>query len=299
MKVRLGTRRSPLAAWQANAVAERLRAQGAVVEMVFVTTAGDRDRHTPLARIDQDGIFTRQLEEALLDGTIDLAVHSLKDLPTTLPPGLVLAATPFRHDPRDALVSRTGLRLATLPAGARVGTSSLRRAAQLRAARPDLRVEPLRGNLDTRLAALRERCDAIVLALAGLLRLGRRDWPVVPLTAAEMLPAAAQGAVGVEARQDDRPHLALVRALDAPQVRRAVETERAFLRRLGGGCRLPAGALAEVAGAQVRLRGAVFSPDGRCAFRGALVGEVVTIGDRLADQLLAAGARDLLAERRP
>jgi len=298
--VRVGTRRSALALWQAHWVVERMKRHTPhlQVQVVEVHTLGDRRRDLPLSQAGGVGLFVKELEQALLRGEIDLAVHSLKDLPTRLPPGLALAAVPERGDPRDAVASRTGLPLARLPTGALVGTSSRRRAAQALALRPDLRIADIRGNVDTRLRKVEEgKYDAAILAVAGLIRLGRADRITEILPPEIMLPAVGQGALAVEVRADDKRIRSLVAPLDHPPTRAAVTAERAFLARLGGGCHAPVGAYAEVDGHQIRLRALVASPDGRTIVRGARQGttsEAEAVGRALAEDLLARGADALV-----
>jgi hydroxymethylbilane synthase len=298
--LRIGTRGSPLALWQANHVAAHLRALagGRPVELVRIQTAGDRITDVALSQIGGDGLFTKELQRALLDGTADLAVHSLKDLPTLPVEGLTLAAVPRRGPTGDALVSRRHGAVDRLPHGATVGTSSLRRRAQLLHRRPDLRLVDMRGNVETRLRKLEEQgLDALVLAEAGLERLGLGAAVTEILDPAWMLPAVGQGALGLECRMDDRENRALVEQLNDPATRQAVLAERAFLRGLGGGCLVPIGAAAKVDGETLMLRGAVLAPDGSERVADALsgpVGEAESLGQRLADELLARGARRLL-----
>jgi hydroxymethylbilane synthase len=233
------------------------------VEIRVVSTTGDRVRDRPLAEIGGKGLFTKEIEDGLLDGTLDLAVHSMKDVPTLLPAGLVIAAMLPRADPRDALIAKGARTIGALPAGAVVGTASLRRAAQLLAARPDIRVVPLRGNVGTRLAKVEAgEVAATFLAVAGLVRLGLPEAASAPLEPDEMLPAVAQGAVGIETRAgDEELHALLARASDSPTFR-CVVAERAFLAALEGSCRTPIAALAELAGGRVRFAGLVARPDG-------------------------------------
>lgn len=253
--LRLGTRRSALARTQSGHVATWLRAHGYDVDLVDIVTEGDVSR-APLTQIGGTGVFASALRHALHAGSVDLAVHSMKDLPTAAEPGLVVAAVPPREDPRDALCARDGLTLAQLPEGAAVGTGSPRRAAQLRVVRPDLRVVPLRGNVDTRLAAVREgRLDAVVLAGAGLARLGRLEQATELLDPAVMLPAAAQGALAVECREDRDDVRAALAALDDADTRAATTAERALLARLEAGCTAPIGALAVVTADGLELEG--------------------------------------------
>jgi hydroxymethylbilane synthase len=305
--LRIATRRSKLARWQTDHIAARLRAAhpGLTIEIVEVVTTGDRVPDVKLSLIGEHGVFTKELEQALLAGSADLAVHSLKDLETTLPAGLELLAIPERADPRDALVSRGGLRLAELPTGARIGTSSIRRRAQLLALRNDLIFADLRGNVPTRVAKLAtgegggEELDAIVLALAGLERLGLVEQVAEVLDPERCLPAVGQGALAVEGAGDDRRLRELVAVLDHPPTRLAVLAERAFLRRLRGGCQVPAGALGHVAGDRLGLDGVVCPLDGSALFREVAVGPIAeseAIGDRLAEDLLAQGADRVMAQ---
>jgi len=236
--LRIATRGSRLARWQAERVAGRL---GGDTELVIVSTTGDQRTDVPIWTIGGTGVFVKEVQQAVLDGRADLAVHSAKDLPSETAAGLVLAAIPERADPRDALV---GSRLDDIPAGGRIGTGSVRRQAQLAALRPDLRFESLRGNIETRVAKAAD-LDAVVVALAALERLGLADRATEVLEATRMLPQVAQGALAVECRADDAATAARLALLDDPAARPAVEAERAFLRRLGGGCDLPCGALAE------------------------------------------------------
>lgn len=304
--LRIGTRRSALALWQTHHVRDALRAHhpGLPIEIVHLTTTGDRVIDRPLPEIGGKGLFTQELEDALRAGTIDLAVHSLKDLPTEMPGAFALAAILARADPFDALVSREGLPLDALPPGATVGTSSLRRRAQLLAARPDLTTDSLRGNVDTRLRKASDPAgpyDAIVLAVAGLDRLGRRDAITQVLDAAIMLPAPGQGAVAVQCRADDDRARALLAPLDDAPTRVAVMAERAFLARLDAGCRLPVAALATLDGGSLRLAGRVSRLDGAQTITvtgAASPAEADDLGARLAGEALAQGAEALLAEVR-
>jgi len=300
MTVRIATRRSALAKWQANHVASLLRGReaGLDVRLLELMTKGDRILDVPLAEVGGKGLFVKEIEDALLRGDAEIAVHSMKDLPALLAPGLVIAAVPVREDPRDALVSR-GQRLEELPHGARVGTASLRRAAQLRAVRPDLRVETIRGNVQTRLRKVEEGFDAVVLAHAGLKRLGLADKVVQVFSAEEMLPAVAQGALAIEARQADPETLRRLAPLEDATTRHQVEAERALMRRLEGGCQVPLAAHASVEGGTVRLRALVASIDGTRVVRGERSGPVedaAGVGLSLAEDLLGRGADAILAE---
>ncbi|HOL70353.1 MAG TPA: hydroxymethylbilane synthase [Bryobacteraceae bacterium] len=290
----IGSRGSQLALWQANWVKARLEEAGHACRIEIIKTTGDKITGVPLAKVGVKGLFTKEIEEALLDGRIDVAVHSMKDLPTELPAGLRVAAIPVREDARDALVGR---RLAELPAGARVGTSSLRRVAQLRAARPDLVIESVRGNIDTRLRKLDEgQYDALVLASAGLKRLGWEDRIAEFLTEDVMCPAVGQGALAVETREEGAAAEACSR-LDDAATRAAVDAERAVLRALGGGCQVPIGAHARVTGGELDLVAIVAAPDGsqivRSSTRGSAA-DAAVLGEKLGKALLAAGGARIL-----
>ena len=242
MNLRIGSRGSQLALWQANHIAGLLRTQGHSAEIEIIKTTGDRLQEVTFAQVGSKGMFTKEIEEALADGRVDLAVHSLKDLPTELPEPFVLAATPARVDPRDVFVSVKHANLAALPGGAKVGTSSQRRRAQLKALRPDLVAVEFRGNVDTRLRKLAEgQVEAILLAAAGLDRLGKTDWVRERLDPADFCPAAGQGALGIEARKGDGATLEALTFLDHADTRFAVTAERAALAALGGGCQVPIG----------------------------------------------------------
>jgi hydroxymethylbilane synthase len=242
MKLRIGSRGSQLALWQANHIAALLRGQGHEVEIEIIKTTGDRLQEVTFAQVGTKGMFTKEIEEALAEGRVDLAVHSLKDLPTELPAQFALAATPQRVDPRDALVSVRFGSLAELPQGARVGTSSQRRRAQLKALRPDIQAVEFRGNVDTRLRKLAEgQVEAILLAAAGLDRLEKTEWVRERLEPKDFCPAAGQGSLGIETRKDDAATIAAVAFLDDADTRFAVTVERAALGALGGGCQVPIG----------------------------------------------------------
>lgn len=305
MTVRIATRRSALAKWQANHVRDLLMARepGLAVELLELMTRGDKILDVPLAEVGGKGLFVKEIEDALLRGEAQVAVHSMKDLPAELAPGLIIAAVPPREDPRDALVSK-GQRLDQLRQGARVGTASLRRAAQLKCVRPDLQIETIRGNVQTRLRKVEEGFDAVVLAYAGLRRLGL-DGAVVEVFEPEvMLPAVAQGALAVEARADDAATLRRLAPLDDLVTRHQVEAERGFMRRLQGGCQVPLAGFAKVKDGTVSIRGLVASLDGGQVIRGERSGPVAQageIGDALAAELLSRGADAILAsiERGP
>lgn len=297
--IRIGTRASALALAQASSVATALRAQGHEVELVPMRTEGDRLAAASLATVGGKGLFVREIEEALLAGAVDVAVHSLKDLPAEQPEGLVLAAFPPREDPRDVLVSRTPGGLAALRAGAVVGTSSPRRRALVLAARPDLAVEPLRGNVDTRLRKLETgACDATVLAAAGLHRLRVTPPNTEPLPIDTFVPAIGQGVLGLEAREDDARVRAAVTVLDDRATRACAVAERAFLARLGASCVTPVAAHAALDGDMLTMRALVVSEDGRRLLResgSAAPGDAEALGRKLADGLLGQGAASMVA----
>ncbi len=302
MRLRLGARGSALSLAQAALVARSLAAAGVETDVVTVRTTGDR-LSAAGSPIGWKGDFTRELDEALFAGGIDLAVHSLKDVPSSIPAGLTLAAVPPREDPSDVLIAHPSRKLADLPDGARVGTSSLRRRAQILAKRPDLEVVEARGNVDTRIRRLEEgRWDAIVLARAGLARLGRLDRISEIFPQSVLLPAPGQGALAIVARAGDSDTCAVLSLLNDAGSRSEVDAERAFLAGLEAGCRAPVAARARVTEDRLELSGAVFSPDGLRALRDALEGlsrAAESIGRVLAERLLAAGAGDLIAAARP
>lgn len=298
-QLRIGTRGSALALAQANWVKTRLlkTAPALSIEIRIIKTSGDRLPDLPLADLGGKGVFTKEIEEALLREEIDFAVHSMKDLPPRLPAGLVIAATPKREDPRDALVTRANHVFYTLEPGSRIGTGSLRRQAQLLHARPDLVVVPIRGNVDTRLRKLDQgEVDALVLAAAGLKRLGREERIAEYLTDEICVSAAAQGCLGIEAREQSRVRDQLAFLHDSGAYIE-VAAERAMLDRLGGSCRVPIGARARFDSGKVHLLGVVASPDGKRLCRSDLTGEVneaVELGSRVAEELLKQGAAELL-----
>ncbi|WP_353952700.1 hydroxymethylbilane synthase [Knoellia sp. S7-12] len=301
MTLRLGTRRSVLATTQSTWVADQLRGLGHDVELVEITTEGDRDRTTPLATLGGTGVFVSALRDALREGTVDLAVHSLKDLPTTPEDDLVVAAIPPREDPRDALVARDGLTLGELPPGSTVGTGSPRRRAQLEALGLGLDIRELRGNVDTRLGRVTSGdLDAVVLAQAGLARLGRTAVVTEVIDPIQMLPAPGQGALAVEVRADDVVARDAVSLLDDADTRACVDAERAVLAELEAGCSAPVGALAEIVlgdeGDELSLRAVVASPDGTGDIRRSATGrptDAEAVGRGLARLLLEDGAADL------
>jgi hydroxymethylbilane synthase len=296
MNLTIGSRGSQLALWQARWVSARLAELGVETTIEIIRTTGDRITDVPLAKVGSKGLFTKEIEEALLAGHVDLAVHSLKDLPTILPDGLTVAAIPQREVPFDALI---GCTLDSLPPGARVGTSSLRRSAQLKRLRPDLILEPVRGNLDTRLRKLDEgQFHAILLAGAGLRRLGWGERIAELLPPDRMCPAVGQGALAIETRDDHGPAFEVCSKLDHPPSRAAVTAERAVLAALGGGCQVPIGAHAVVDGQNLQLRSVVIHPDGQPLFADQCSGplsEASALGAAAAARLLDSGARAILA----
>ncbi len=300
--IRLGTRTSALARWQAEWVAARLEALGLIVELVPITTTGDRKQAGSIGALGSQGVFTKEIQQALLEWRIDLAVHSLKDLPTEPIAGLALAAVPERESVRDVLVCRSARSLADLPQGARIGSGSLRRRAQLLHHRPDLEVVDIRGNVDTRLAKLDAgHYDAVMLAEAGLKRLGladriteRIDWPI-------MLPAIGQGALGLETRSDDDATRSALRPLDHLESHAAVVAERAMLAALHGGCLAPVAAWGRFEAGNLVLTGRVLRVDGSLqieATERASRGEAQALGELVAERLIAQGAADLMGEAR-
>jgi hydroxymethylbilane synthase len=328
-RLRIATRKSQLALWQAEHVSALLRAAhpGLEIELVPLLTQGDRIQDRSLAAIGGKGLFIKELEVALDDLRADIAVHSMKDVPADLPDGLIIGAVLKRADPRDALVTTSGIaRLEDLPQGAVVGTSSLRRQAQIRALRPDLSIEPMRGNVDTRLrkldagqvagaehdgstaataaaaaAAGGKRMDAIVLACAGLIRLGLVSRITARLDPKICLPAVTQGVIGIECRQSDSSTLQYLQALEDPATRKVMDAERAFAARLGGSCQSPIAAYAELEAGGITLRGLVAEPDGSRLLKSAMSGSAenpAALGRELAERILAAGAGPLLERLR-
>jgi hydroxymethylbilane synthase len=297
--IRIATRRSPLAKWQANHVSALLRANepGLEVRLHEVVTRGDKILDVPLADVGGKGLFVKEIEDALLAGEAEIAVHSMKDLPAVLADGLVVASVPVREDPRDALCSPRWKTLAALPKGAKVGTSSLRRVAQLKALRPDLEMHMVRGNVETRLRKAAAELDAVVLAYAGLRRLGLAEHATHVFSTDEMLPAVAQGALALEARRADAATLARLAKLEDADTRVRTEAERGFLARIEGGCQVPIAGHATVEGGQVRLRALVASLDGTRVIRGERNGPAAgarKMGEALAEELLSKGAGEIL-----
>jgi hydroxymethylbilane synthase len=300
--VRIATRQSPLALWQARHVGALLTHQHPGLEVSFVemTTAGDRFLSAPLSTVGGKGLFVKEIEQSLLDGRADLAVHSLKDMTSVLPAGLLLAAVPQREDPRDAFCSPAGLSLDMLPKGARVGTSSLRRSCILRSRRPDLEIVSLRGNVQTRLARMRELgLHGAVLAYAGLKRLGLETEISEVLPTSISLPAVGQGVLAIQCRTEDAEVRSLLSPLEDSLTRVAVTAERAFMARLEGGCTVPLAGHATVEGGTVRLRGLVGRPDGSKVVEAERSGPVETalaVGEALAEELLSRGAAEILRD---
>jgi hydroxymethylbilane synthase len=299
--IRIATRRSPLAKWQANHVSDLLRRNepGLEVRLHEVVTKGDKILDVPLADVGGKGLFVKEIEDALLAGDAEVAVHSMKDLPALLAEGLVVAAVPEREDPRDALCSPRHRTLDALPKGAKVGTSSLRRSAQLKAIRPDLEIQVVRGNVETRLRKASEELDAVVLAYAGLRRLGLAQHATYVFSPEEMLPAVAQGALALEARAADAATLKRLAALEHPETRIRTEAERGFLARIEGGCQVPIAGHATVEGGQVVLRALVASLDGTRVIRAERSGppaEARRMGAAVAEELLSKGADAILRE---
>ncbi len=301
MKLTIGTRGSPLALWQARHVAARIRIAHPEleVELLTIKTQGDKILDTPLALIGGKGLFTKEIEEALLDRRVDLAVHSMKDLPTELPGGLQLTAVLEREDPRDVFVSRNGEALNALAPGSRIGTSSLRRKAFLLSRFPHLTIEPMRGNVDTRLNKLHsQNLAGAVLAAAGIKRMEFEDRITSFLDPDLMIPAIGQGAMGVETRENDPVVEDVVRGLNHRATAFCVRVERAFLRRMGGGCQVPMAAHAILEGDQAKVVAAVVHPDGKPAIKGVIHGPLgdTAMGTRLADSLIAEGADGILKQ---
>lgn len=299
MKLTIGTRGSPLALWQARFVAAEIEKShsGVQVELVIIKTRGDKILDTPLAVIGTKGLFTKEIEDALLDGRVDLAVHSMKDLPTELPEGLHVAATMRREDPRDVFISRDGRHLNELEADARIGTSSLRRRAFLLNRYPGFEVIPIRGNVDTRLRKIEtENLSGAILAAAGIIRTGFRDRITSYIEPEDMIPAIGQGALAIETREDDSETNAMIAVLDHPQTARCVAVERAFLRRMGGGCQVPMAAHCTTTGESISVIAAVVHPDGSPMEWDSYDGPDGTpsVGTNLANMLIAQGADDIL-----
>lgn len=301
-EIKIGTRASLLAVTQSTWVKEQIEKQhpGTTVELVKITTKGDKILDVPLAKVGGKGLFVKEIEDALLDGRADLAVHSMKDVPTDLPGGLHLAIVTERENPQDAFISKKYTNVLDLPQGATVGTSSLRRKSQLACLRPDLTIEDLRGNLDTRLRKLDEgQYDAIILAAAGLNRLGMSERITSLFDPSQMLPAIGQGALGLELRRDDAELLEGIAFLNHAKTATAVNAERAFLLRLEGGCQVPIGAFATAGEDHVTLTGLIASVDGKEILKEVVSGpaeNAAELGTGLAEKLLAMGGRQILDE---
>lgn len=296
--LRLGTRKSKLALWQANFVKEKLEALGCKVELVPITTTGDKILDAPLAKIGGKGLFVKEIENALLAGEIDLAVHSLKDVPITIPEGLTLSAITEREEPYDVLISGNGKKLEELPSGAVVGTSSLRRQVQIKRRRRDLRVEILRGNVDTRLRKLKEGLyDAIVLAYAGVKRMGFSG--EISQVLEDFIPAVGQGSLAIETRAEDERVINFVKVLNHQESWLRAVCERAFLRELQGGCQVPIGAYAWIEGDRIKIKGFISDLEGERFLEGYEEGglqEAEEVGKRLAQRLLREGGEEILKE---
>lgn len=300
--IRIGTRASALAMWQANWVKERLEQEheGIAVKIVGIKTKGDKILDAPLAKVGGKGLFVKEIENAITDGRVDIAVHSMKDVPTELPEGLDIAVISEREDPRDAFIARKVKNFAELPRGAVVGTSSLRRQTQVLNRRPDLKVVTLRGNVQTRLKKLHdENMDGIILAASGIKRMGMEDVVTEYFSVEDSLPAVGQGALGIEAKTGDVKTRSLIEFLNHPETRASVEAERAFLARLEGGCQVPIAAHAVMKGERITLEGLVGAIDGSVIYRDSMsshVCEHTALGEKLAEELLRRGAKAILEE---
>jgi len=297
--IRIATRRSPLALWQAEHVSAELKRldPNVTTELVKIVTKGDKILDVPLAQVGGKGLFTKEIDEALLDGRADIAVHSMKDVPTQLPEGTSIRAHPKREDPRDAIATITGGDMDSLPAGARIGTSSLRRIAQLQEKYPSFEFVPIRGNIQTRLSRLGEEVDAVILAAAGVRRMGMADQMHQFISTDILLPAVAQGTLGIQTRDADDEINALVDRLNDPDTVARTKAERAFLARLEGGCQVPIAAYATLEGDTLLLKGMVGEVDGSVVIRRDITGsrnDGEALGIKLADEILDAGARSIL-----
>ncbi len=301
-KIRLGTRGSPLALWQANWIKNQLEEthEGLKVELTIIKTTGDKIQDTPLAKIGGKGLFLKEIEDALLKNKIDIAVHSMKDVPVQLPRRLCIASFTEREDPRDALISKNGIKLADMPQNAKIGTGSMRRQTQLLNYRPDFEIVPLRGNIDTRIKKLEtEGLDGIILASAGLIRMGWADQITEYIDTEILLPAIGQGAVGIETRNFDIDVIEAVVALDHEDTNYALEAERAFLRVLEGGCQVPIGGYATIQENQLTLKGLVGDLSGKKIIKSEKIGLIENaeyIGQDLGKEILAMGADKILKE---
>lgn len=297
-RLRIGSRGSQLALWQANHISALLRERGHEVELEIIKTTGDKITDVALAKVGTKGMFTKEIEEALAEGRVDLAVHSLKDLPTELPEGFEIAAITKRENPRDVFLSVRYATIDELPKGAKIGTSSLRRQAQLKVVRPDLEVFPLRGNVDTRVRKLEEgQYDAIILAAAGLFRLGKTQLVKQVIDEELMCPAAGQGALGIEIRKGDAVMREHLRFLDDAAARATTTCERALLNKLGGGCQVPIGAFAEMEEGVLRLTGICARPDGTELIREVQTGsDPIELGERTGETILRRGGDQILRD---
>lgn len=297
-RLRIGSRGSQLALWQANHISALLREKGHQVEIEIIKTTGDKITDVALAKVGTKGMFTKEIEEALAAGRVDLAVHSLKDLPTELPPGFELVAITTRENPRDVFLSVQYDDVQSLPKGARIGTSSLRRQAQLKVMRPDLVIQPLRGNVDTRVRKLEQgEYDGIILAAAGLTRLGKTQLIKQVLSEEAMCPAAGQGALGIEIRAGDSAMRDCVAFLDDAAARATTTCERALLNKLGGGCQVPIGAFAEMSGSELTLTAIVAQADGSVLLREQQRGsDPIALGEQVGETLLKRGATKILGD---
>jgi len=298
--IRIATRRSPLALWQAEHVAAELKKLDPEVttELIKIVTQGDKILDVPLAQVGGKGLFTKEIDEALLDGRADIAVHSMKDVPTVLPAGTSIRAHPQREDPRDAIATVTGGGLDSLPAGARIGTSSLRRIAQLKDRYPSFEFVPIRGNIQTRLGKLGGDVDAVILAAAGVRRMGMADQMHQFISTDIMLPAVAQGTLGIQTRDADSAINTLADRLNDPETVVRTKAERSFLARLEGGCQVPIAAYATLEGDSLHLKGLVGEVDGSVVIRREITGapdDAEALGTGLADEVLDAGGREILA----
>ena len=301
-KIKIGSRGSPLALWQANWIKDQLESQNPdiPVEIVIIKTSGDKIQDVPLAKIGGKGLFVKELEEALLRKDVDFAVHSMKDMPIKFPFALCIASVTKRENPFDALISRNNIKLNDLPKGAKIGTGSLRRASQLLHYRPDLNLIPLRGNVETRIKKLEtEGLDAIILATAGLIRLGCGDKISEIISPEILLPAMGQGAVGVEARKHDVDNQILLADMDDENTHLALDAERAVVTQLEGGCNVPIGAFATIEGNEMTLRGLVASLDGKTLYKKELKGDkvnAVALGNEMGNALLDMGGDKIMHE---
>ncbi|SHK46897.1 hydroxymethylbilane synthase [Thermocrinis minervae] len=297
MHLRLGTRKSKLALWQANYVKSLLEKEGHTVEIVTITTSGDKIKDVPLAKIGGKGLFVKEIEEALLEGRIDLAVHSLKDVPTVLPEGLEICCVTKREDPYDVLISKNSQKLEDLPPGSVVGTSSLRRKVQILRRRPDLKVEVLRGNVDTRIRKLEEGLyDSIVLAYAGVKRMGYEHMITQIL---DFIPAVGQGSLAIEVRKEDKELKKILSVLNHEESMICAKAERAFLKTLEGGCQVPMGAFAKLEGDKLIIRGFISDLEGNKFIESYKEGkpeEAESVGEALAKDLLSMGGEEILRE---